>query len=116
MSKRMEFSDAVKILALKRQDTVCAWCGIPLRTKWTPSGKAPGNAHHLRPDLHGGLPVLINCVYLCWAHHQLIGHGNAPYGIDKQGGSTRTHLFLKRDDFPYWKVESKTHGSAWHSR
>jgi hypothetical protein len=27
----------------------------------------------------------------------------APYGIDKQGGSSRTWVQLSPEDFPYWE-------------
>jgi hypothetical protein len=98
---RQEFTNSVKEAAIKRQGGKCAWCGVPLRTPWT-IGKVEGNAHHLIPDLHGGLVDLNNCVYLCWGDHQLIGHGNAPFGIDKQGGSSSTRVFLAKSRFRFW--------------
>src|SRR2546428_10692631 len=82
---RQEFPYAVKNAAIKRQGGKCAWCGIPIKTPWS-EGKFLGNAHHLVPDLHEGSTDLDNCVYLCWGDHQLIGHGNAPFRIDQQGG------------------------------
>jgi len=35
----------------------------------------------------------------------LLGHGMAPFGIDKQGGSSRTWVQLSPDDFPFWVVK-----------
>jgi hypothetical protein len=98
---RQEFSSSVKQSAIARQKGKCAWCGISIRTPWT-AGSCDGNAHHLVPDLHGGWPDVDNCVYLCWADHQLIGHGNAPFGIDNQGGSSRTRVFLAKSQFRNW--------------
>lgn len=98
---RQEFPLAVKKAVIERQHGRCAFCGVKLQTPWT-QGEIEGNAHHLLPDLHGGTVDLNNCVYLCWGDHQMIGHGNAPFGIDKQGGSPRTRIFLMRTDFPHW--------------
>jgi predicted restriction endonuclease len=98
---RQDFQDSVKKAAIERQHGRCAYCGIAIRTAWTP-GHSEGNAHHLVPDLHGGRPDLDNCVYLCWPDHQLIGHGNAPFGIDKQGGSSRTRVAFPKSQFRYW--------------
>src|SRR5271166_4476831 len=97
---RQEFADETKSAAIKRQQGRCAFCGVKLRTTWT-QGQVEGNAHHLIPDSFGGAATLDNCVYLCWGDHQLMGHGNAPFGIDKQGGTSRTRVFLKKSDFRY---------------
>ena len=99
---RMEFPNDVKKAAIERQRGKCAWCGTMIRTPWTPKGYMDGNAHHLVPNLHGGGPELDKCVYLCWGDHQLIGHGNAPFSIDKQGGSSRTQIVLAQRQFRFW--------------
>jgi hypothetical protein len=57
------------------------------RHAWT-GGDYTGYAHHLQPIRHGGTGDLDNCVYLCWGHHLLLGHGMAPFGIDPQGGGS----------------------------
>jgi hypothetical protein len=101
MARKGDFSNDVKEKAIKRQGGVCAFCGVPLKTPWTPQGAYPGNAHHLQPDLHDGEALLDNCVYLCRVHH-LLFHGMAPEGIDKQGGSSRTWVRLSRSAFPFW--------------
>jgi len=44
---------------------------------------------------------LKNCVYLCYGCHKL-AHGMAPFGIDEQGGSSKTWVKLRPSDFPYW--------------
>jgi len=77
-----------------------------LETPWS-SGEYRGYAHHVRPLLHNGSDGLDNCVYLCWGHHQLIGHGMAPFGIDRQGGSSHTWVQLNPDDFEFWSVDSE---------
>lgn len=99
---RMEFPESVKRAAIQRQKGRCGWCGVAIRTPWSEKADFEGNAHHLVPDLHGGQPDLENCVYLCWGDHQLMGHGTAPFGIDKQGGSSRTHVFLIQRHFQFW--------------
>lgn len=91
--------------AIERQAGLCAFCGVALETPWT-LGETRGYAHHLRPLRHGGSDGLDNCVYLCWGHHQLIGHGMAPFGIDKQGGSSDTWVQLGPHDFAFWQVDS----------
>ena len=95
-SKKREgdFPFHIKKAAFERQGGVCAFCGVPLyvASLSTVSAKNAyaGEAHHLRPLLHGGTPTFDNCVYLCYAHHKLLGHGMAAFGIDKQGGDSRT--------------------------
>jgi len=101
MSRANEFTASVKRKAIQRQKGKCALCGVTLRSPWT-EGSYDGYAHHLRPISHGGTSDLDNCVYLCWGHHLLIGHGMAPFDIDKQGGSSSTWVQLDREDFPYW--------------
>jgi hypothetical protein len=54
----------VKKAAIERQKGVCAFCGVTLDTPWTRG------------------------------HQLLIGHGMAPLGIDKQGGSSNTWVQL----------------------
>jgi len=98
---RQEFPLTVKQAAIKRQEGKCAWCGVTIQTPWS-VGHFRGDAHHLVPDLHGGSTDLDNCAYLCWGDHQLIGHGMAPFGIDKQGGSSRTRIFMSKREFQYW--------------
>jgi predicted restriction endonuclease len=105
MARKGDFSSKTKQAAIKRQGGVCAFCGVALKTPWS-DGAYQGDAHHLKPLIHGGSDSLDNCVYLCWGHHQLIGHGMAPFGIDKQGGTTDTWVQLSRDDFDYWYVKS----------
>ena len=99
--REQDFSRETKRAAIERQRGVCAFCGVRLHTPWS-YGDFPGEAHHLQPILHGGNDKVDNCVYLCWGHHQLLGHGNAPFGIDKQGGSSRHWVQLSRFTFPYW--------------
>ncbi len=102
MSGRInEFNDLTKRAAISRQQGRCAFCGIHIRTPWT-NGPVPGEAHHLKPILHGVTSPLENCVYLCSAEHKLLGHGMAPFGIGKQGGSSRTMVTLSPGDFPHW--------------
>ena len=102
MSGRInEFDDLTKRAAIARQHGRCAFCGIHIRTPWT-VGAGPGEAHHLKPILHGGTSSVDNCVYLCWGEHKLLGHGMAPFGIDKQGGSSRAMVTLFQRDFQYW--------------
>ena len=107
MTRKNDFSRKTKRDAITRQSGACAFCGVKLGTPWT-EGKYQGYAHHLHPIRHGGGPELENCVYLCWGHHLLLGHGMAPFGIDKQGGSSNTQVFLEIDDFPFWNGEDNT--------
>lgn len=104
MSREGDFSSKTKHQAIKRQNGVCAFCGVSLKTPWT-EGDFQGNAHHLQPLLHGGDARLDNCVYLCWGHHLFLGHGMSPYGIDEQGGSSDTWVLLDRDEFEFWYSE-----------
>lgn len=102
MPARMnEFDEWTKWAAIERQRGRCAFCGIMMKTPWT-VGSVVGEAHHLKPILHGGTSSVENCVYLCWGEHKLIGHGMAPFGIDKQGGSSSTMVTLFPRDFRYW--------------
>lgn len=102
MSGRLnEFDDSTMKAAIERQHGRCAFCGIFIKTPWT-VGVAPGETHHLKPILHGGASSMHNCVYLCLGEHKLMGHGMAPFGIDKQGGSSRTMVVLSPRDFRYW--------------
>jgi predicted restriction endonuclease len=101
MARTNEFTRATKHAAIECQGDNCAFCGVSLETPWT-DGDYKGYAHHLRPIRHGGTGDLNNCVYLCWGHHLLIGHGMAPFGIDEQGGSSDTWVQLEKDDFQYW--------------
>lgn len=101
MARKNEFLRSTKKDAVCRQKGKCAFCGVLLNTPWT-EGEYRGYAHHLRPIRHGGTAALDNCVYLCWGHHLLIGHGMAPFGIDKQGGDSSTWIQLEKDDFPFW--------------
>jgi predicted restriction endonuclease len=101
VSRPNEFSETTKQAAIQRQKGRCAFCGIRLTTQWT-LGPVQGEAHHLKPILYGGTSDLDNCVYLCWAEHKLLGHGMAPFGIDKQGGSSRTMIMMSRRDFRFW--------------
>jgi len=101
ISRPGEFKRSVKRAAIHRQGGVCAFCGVSLETPWS-SGDFQGYAHHLLPLKHGGSSDLSHCVYLCWGHHLLLGHGMAPYGIDGQGGSADTRVELTEEDFPYW--------------
>jgi predicted HNH restriction endonuclease len=110
MGRERDFTNRVKKAAITRQGGFCAFCGVTLQTPWT-EGKYSGAAHHLRPILHGGTDGLDNCVYLCPAHHFLIGHGMAPLGIDKQGGSADSWVQLKREDFEYWESECAAGGT-----
>ena len=100
--RQNEFSDKTKREAIKRQGGVCAFCGIRIKTPYS-HGPYPGAAHHLRPILHKGDDNVDNCVYLCWGHHQHPGHGNAPFGIDKQGGSSSTWVKLPKSAFVFWE-------------
>ena len=101
VKRSKEFSYDIKWKAIKRQNGVCAFCGVLLKTPWT-DGDYPGEAHHLKPIHHGGTDSLENCVYLCYGHHKLLGHGMAPFGIDKQGGDSKTWVQLDKEVFPYW--------------
>ena len=101
MSRKGDFSNKTKKTTIERQGGVCAFCGVNLDTRWS-NGEFKGYAHHLKPIIHGGSDNLDNCVYLCWGHHLLIGHGMAPFGIDKQWGSSDTWVQIERDEFPYW--------------
>lgn len=98
--REREFSDRTKEAAIKRQDGVCAFCGVPIRTKWS-WGPYEGQAHHFRPILHDGDDTLENCVYLCRDHHWYLGHGVLPQGLDKQGGSFRTRIMIPKAQFAY---------------
>jgi hypothetical protein len=113
MARIGDFKHVVKVAAYMRQGGYCAMCGAPLipPNAAKSSGKdiaAPGRnpfdgeAHHLRPLLHGGQPTQGNCVYLCYGCHKLVGHGTAPFGIDTQGGTSRAWVKLSEDDFPFW--------------
>ena len=102
MGRPGDFTKKVKKAAIERQDGLCAFCGVSIETLWT-EGVYKGYAHHLVPLRHGGTSDLDNCVYLCWGHHLLHGHGMAPFGIDKQGGGSDTWVQLSQCDFPYWK-------------
>lgn len=101
MSRAADFSDTIKRSTIRRQDGLCAFCGVPLATPWS-TGDYRGYAHHLIPQSHGGVGGLENCVYLCWGHHLLIGHGMAPFGIDRQHGSSSTRVLLEPGDFLFW--------------
>jgi predicted restriction endonuclease len=101
MPRKNEFNRKTKRAAIERQNGVCAFCGVPLNTPWT-DGDYTGYAHHLRPIRHSGTGDLDNCVYLCWGHHLLLGHGMAPFGIDPQGGGSDAWVQLEKDDFPHW--------------
>jgi len=95
ITKRREndFSAKTKKGAIARQNGVCAFCGVSLKTPFS-DGEYQGYAHHLQPIYHGGTDSIDNCVCLCWAHHQLIGHGMAPFGIENQSylkGSCRDY-------------------------
>lgn len=105
MARKGDFTRKTKRAAIHRQAGLCAFCGVTLKTPWT-KGEYRGYAHHLQPLKHGGSADLDNCVYLCWGHHQFIGHGMAPFGIDKQGGSSDTWVQLDPDDFPHWSTNS----------
>ena len=106
MSRDGDFSKSVKKEAMERQKGVCAFCGVTLDTPWT-KGDYAGYAHHLKPLSHGGTDQLENCAYLCWGHHLLIGHGMAPFGIDKQGGTSNTWVQMEIEDFEFWGEADK---------
>jgi 5-methylcytosine-specific restriction endonuclease McrA len=101
-----EFPHHVKMAAYNRQTGLCANCGVKLMPPSPMAMTLPslfhGEAHHLRPLLHGGWATLDNCIYLCYACHKLMGHGMSPYGIDKQGGSSKVWIQLSPSDFKYW--------------
>jgi len=101
MPRPGDFTRATKRAAILRQNGLCAFCGVTLKTPWT-EGDYQGFAHHLRPLRHGGNSSLENCVYLCWGDHLLMGHGMAPFGIDDQSGSSNCWVQLAPDDFGYW--------------
>jgi predicted restriction endonuclease len=101
MARVNDFDDSTQKAAALRQKGRCAFCGTVIKTPWTP-GLHIGHAHHLKPILHGGTATLDNCVYLCEGDHKLMGHGMAPSGIDKQGGSSRTMVAFSKSDFKYW--------------
>ena len=110
MARRKEdFPQSVKEAAFARQAGLCGACGVkifPPRPGAPRSpGMYPGEAHHLKPVKHGGDGSIDNCIYLCYAHHKLLGHGMAPFGIDKQGGSSRHRVLLTKGAFPYWEKE-----------
>ena len=107
MSRPGDFSAVTKRAAIGRQGGLCAWCGVSLSTRWS-DGEFKGYAHHLRPLRHGGDASLQNCVYLCWGDHLLMGHGMAPFGIDRQGGGSDAWVELDPDDFAYWSTEDRT--------
>jgi predicted restriction endonuclease len=106
MSRHNDFTIPIKKSAIRRQKGKCAFCGVTLKTPWT-KGKYEGCAHHLKPLRHGGKSTLSNCVYLCWGHHQYLGHGMAPFGIDKQGGSSSTWVQLGKEEFEYWDGQTR---------
>jgi predicted restriction endonuclease len=101
MARANEFSRSTKKKAIARQGGQRASCGVSLKTPWT-EGEYRGYAHHLQPIRHGGNSELDNCVYLCWGHHLLLGHGMAPFGIEEQGRSSDTWVQLNEADFPFW--------------
>jgi len=101
MARKNDFSYKTKRITIERQKGKCAFCGFSLDTPWT-NGEYKGFAHHLIPIKHGGSDSLENCVYLCWGHHLFLGHGMAPFGIDKQGGDSQTWVMLEKEDFPFW--------------
>jgi len=109
MARPGDFPFSVKMEAYNRQGGKCAFCGIQLMPPRfgtaPPKGQFFGEAHHLQPLAHGGQPTVDNCVYLCYGDHKLLGHGMAPFGIDKQGGSSQTWVQLKggKRDFPFWR-------------
>lgn len=100
-----DFTDSAKKGAIERQGGRCAFCGMQINTPWT-GGPVQGEAHHLRPILHGGTNDVDNCVYLCWGDHKLMGHGMAPFGVDKQGGTSRSRVVLSPHDFMFWQAKS----------
>ena len=102
MARKNDFTRTTKRATVERQNGKCAFCGVTLDTPWT-EGDYKGYAHHLRPIRHGGTADLDNCVYLCWGHHLLLGHGMAPFGIDPQGGGSDAWVQMEKDDFPYWE-------------
>ena len=116
MSRPGDFPPGIRLAAYDRQGGVCAFCGVELmppgQGATATKGRHFGEAHHLRPLLHGGKAVEDNCVYLCYAHHKLMGHGMAPLGIDKQGGSSRDWVDLAPRDFPFWKNKKRTDSAA----
>ena len=99
--RKGDFKKRTKAEAIKRQAGKCAYCGIPIHTPWS-EGDFIGHAHHLKPIIHRGSDHITNCVYLCEAHHKLLGHGMSTLGIDKQGGSSDTWVQLDQEDFMYW--------------
>ena len=111
MARPGDFDHLTKVRAYYRQEGVCAMCGNwitpPQPNPSTYRGAFQGEAHHLRPLHHGGHATLDNCVYLCYACHKLVGHGMAPYGIDKQGGSSQTWVKLTQSDFAFWNGKKR---------
>lgn len=99
--RKGDFKNKTKAKAIRRQAGKCAFCGIPIQTPWS-EGDFMGHAHHLQPLAHGGSDDIVNCVYLCEAHHKFVGHGMSTLGIDKQGGSSDTWVQLGQEDFMYW--------------
>lgn len=100
--RQNEFSNRTKKATIERQGGVCAFCGVLIKTPYS-QGHYPGEAHHLRPILHEGDDTVDNCVYLCWGDHRHLGHGMAPFGIDKQGGSSSTWVKLPKSAFGFWE-------------
>lgn len=111
MQRPGDFSYKTIKEAYLRQGGVCAYCGMKIIPPWPhsmdPNNWYAGNAHHLRPLHWGGNTGLDNCVYLCEVHHQFLGHGMAPLGIDNQGGSSKAWIMLSRSDFKYWEKKKK---------
>ncbi len=104
MDREEDFSPSIKRAAYGRQDGVCAWCGVKLRPPGSSNldKNSQGYAHHYNPIGFYGKGTLENCVYLCYNHHLLIGHGMAPEGIDQQGGSSRSKVFILQKEFQFW--------------
>ncbi|MEN6426755.1 MAG: HNH endonuclease [Phycisphaerales bacterium] len=110
-----EFPTSVKEKAFKRQGGVCAYCGIQLdppsfihdeEAERAPHRKlVTGNAHHVKPDSHGGSALEGNCVYLCRNCHAYLGHGALPKRLKgvapHQGGDYKTWVKLRLRDLRY---------------
>ncbi len=110
MGRHGDFTEKVKKAVIERQDGLSAFCGVSLETLWT-EGDYKGYAHHLVPLLPGGISDLDNCVYLCWGHHLLLGHGMAPFGIDKQGGGSDTWIQTGKGKLKY-TLDSKSSSTS----